>query len=101
MRLVYAPSALRDIEELLAFIHEKSPQGASKVSFAIEHTAMICAEAPGAGSPTDVPHVYRWPLSSYRFTIFYRHVQAEETVEIIRVVRASRIRNLRRVPVDE
>lgn len=100
MKLVYAPRALRDIDELLAFIHKRSPQGARRVSFAIEHTAEICAESPRGGAPTDEPYVYRWPLSSYRYTIFYRHDPTRDVVEIIRVVRASRIRNLRRIPGD-
>lgn len=98
MKLVYAPRALRDIDELLAYIHQRSPQGASDVSFAIEHTARICADSPRAGAPTDEPNVYRWPLSDYRFSIFYRFDPTHEAVEIVRVVRSSRVRNLRRIP---
>ena len=100
MKLVYAPHALKDIDEILAYIHERNPQGARNVSFAIEHMARICAETPRGGASTNEPHVYRWPLSHYRFAIFYRHDPTEQVVEIIRVVRASRIRNLRRVPDD-
>lgn len=100
MKLVYAPRALKDIDEILDYIHWRSPQGARNVSFAIEHTAEICAETPRGGSITNLPDVYRWPLSSYRFAIFYRYDPTEQVVEIIRVVRGSRVRNLRRVPDD-
>ena len=100
MRLIYAPRALKDIDEILAYIHERSPQGARNVSVAIEHTAEVCAATPRGGASTDEPHVYRWPLSGYRFAIFYRHDPTEQVVGIIRVVRASRIRSLRRVPDD-
>lgn len=98
MKLVYAPRALRDIDEILTYMHERSPQGAHNVSFAIEHTAHVCAESPRGGAATDEPNVYRWPLSKYRYTIFYRHKLNSDEVEIVRVVSGARVRNLRRVP---
>jgi plasmid stabilization system protein ParE len=72
MKVVYAPRALRDVDEILSYIHERSPRGARNVSFAIEHAVDLCALNPRAGSKTDEPGVYRWPLGKYRFTIFYR-----------------------------
>lgn len=98
MNLVYAPRALRDIHEILAFIKERSPQGARNVSFAIEHMAEVCANSPRGGTPTDQADVYRWPLTAYKYTIFYRFIPELDEVEIICVVRGTRIRNLRRVP---
>lgn len=98
MKLVYTPRALRDIDEILAYIHQRSPQGAHNVSFAIEHTAHVCAESPRGGAPTDEPNVYRWPLSKYRYTIFYRYESSSDKVEIVRVVSGARVRNLRQIP---
>jgi hypothetical protein len=35
MKIVCAPRALRDIDGILAYIHERSPRGAYSVSLAI------------------------------------------------------------------
>ena len=100
MKLVYAPRALRDVDDILSYIQQRSAQGARSVSVAIEHTAEVCAEHPRGGTPTDEPHVYRWPLSAYRYTIYYRFDPATDVVEIVRVVHAARLRDPGRVPDD-
>jgi plasmid stabilization system protein ParE len=56
---------------------------------------------PRIGVRTDRPHVYRWPLRRYRYTIFYRVLLNEDAVEIARVIRAGRIKNLARLPQDD
>lgn len=43
MKVVYAPRALRDIDDILAYIHQRSPIGARNVSLAIENTIHMCA----------------------------------------------------------
>jgi plasmid stabilization system protein ParE len=48
MRIVYAPRALRDIDEILSYIHKRSPRGAHAVSLAIEYTIELCALNPCA-----------------------------------------------------
>ena len=98
MTLIYAPRALRDIDEILAYVQNKSPHGARNVSIAIEHTITICARNPRSGSATDRPDIFRWPLRNYRYTIFYRHNASSDLVEIVRVIYAPRIRNLRQPP---
>ena len=59
MKVVYAPRALRDIDEILAYIHQRSPIGAHNVSLAIEDTVLMCALNPRTGTKTDEPDVYR------------------------------------------
>jgi plasmid stabilization system protein ParE len=59
MKAVYAPRALRDIEEILAYIEERSPSGARNVALAIEYSIHTCALNPRAGAKTDEPNVYR------------------------------------------
>ena len=100
MRIVYAPRALRDIDEILTYIHERSPRGASTISFAIEHTIHMCALNPHAGSRTDEPNVYRWPLGKYRYSIFYRLSSDDETIEIVRVIHGARVKDLRQTPEE-
>ena len=101
MRLVYAPRALRDIDKILEYIQKSSANGARSVSIAIEHTAGVCAESPRGGALTDEPHVYRWPLRSFRYTIFYRFDPAHDVVEIIRVIHAARVSDLQRLPDND
>jgi plasmid stabilization system protein ParE len=60
MKVIYAPQALRDIDNILAYIRNRSPRGAHNVSLAIEHAIQMCALNPRAGAKTDEPDVYRW-----------------------------------------
>jgi len=100
MRIVYAPRALRDIDEILAYIHARSPGGARNVSRAIEHTIGMCALNPRAWGKTDEPNVYRRPLGKYRYTIFYRILPTNDGIEVVRVIHGGRVQNLRRMPED-
>ncbi len=55
MKIVYAARALRDIDEILAYIQQRSPRGAHSASLAIEYTIRTCALNPravGKTSPT-------------------------------------------------
>lgn len=98
MKVIYAPRALRDIDEILAYIHKRSPRGAHSVSLAIEYTIHMCALNPRATGKTDEPDVYRRPLGKYRYTIFYRTLANDEGIEVARVVHSARVKNLRRLP---
>src|SRR5262249_28604174 len=70
--IVYAPRALRDIDDILDWTAHQSPKGAHSLSIAIEHAIGVCEHSPRAGARTDEPNVYRWQISKYRITIFYR-----------------------------
>jgi plasmid stabilization system protein ParE len=100
MRIIYAPQALRDVDEILANVQQRSPSGAHNLSIAIERAAEVCALNPHTGGRTDRLYVYRRPLRRYRYTIFYRVLPSEDAIEIARVVHAARIKNLGRLPQD-
>ena len=101
MKIAYARRALRDIGEILAYVQERSPRGARSVSVAIEHAIQACAHNPRATGRTDEPNVYRRPLGKYRYTISYRTLPNDEGIEVVRVVRSGRVRNLGRTPDDD
>ena len=101
MTVVWSPRALRDLDDILGYIQQRSPQGAHNVSLAIERSVGICARHPHLGVRVDEPDVFRWPLGAYRFTFFYRHVASKPGIEIVCLVRSSRITDLRRMPPDE
>ena len=100
MRITYAPRALRDVDEILAYVQQRSPSGAHNLSIAIERAIEMCALNPHIGVRTDRPHLYRWPLRRYRYAIYYRVIPNEDAVEIARVIRAACIKNLGRLPQD-
>lgn len=100
MKIVYASRALRDVDDILAYIHERSPRGARSVSVAIEHAIRVCALNPHAAGKTDEPGVYRRPLGRYRYTIFYRVLAGGEGIEVARVIHGARLRALRTMPTD-
>ena len=101
MKVVYAPQALRDIDSILAHVSRRSPSGSKKVSLAIEHAIELCGQVPYAGGKTDLKNLYRSPLSRHRLTIFYRVDEGRDEIEVVRVVRAGRVKNLRQLPDDD
>ena len=52
MNIVYAPRALRDIDDILAYIQQRSPTAARTVSFAIERAVELSAQVPLTGGKT-------------------------------------------------
>ncbi len=98
MKVVYAPRALRDIDEILTYIHNRSPRGATNVSLAIEYTIHMCALNPRAGAMTDEPDVFRRPLGKYRYTIFYRLLSDNDGIAIVRVIHGARVKDLGQTP---
>ena len=101
MTAIYSRQALRDVASILDYVHERNPSGALNVSLAIEYAVGLCARHPRAGSLTDEPQVLRRPLTKYRYTIFYKLTTGGSAIEIVRIVHASRIKNLRKLPDDE
>lgn len=100
MKVVYAPRALRDIDEILTYIHNRSPRGAMNVSLAIEYTIHMCALNPRAGAMTDEPDVFRRPLGKYRYTIFYRLRSDNDGIAIVRVIHGARVKDLGQTPEE-
>lgn len=101
MNLVYAPRALRDIDEILTYIQSRSISGAHSVSVAIERTIQALVLNPYVGAKTSEVNLYRYPLTRYRYTIFYRVDQVRDVLEIVRVILGARVRNLRTIPDAE
>ena len=100
MRLVFARRALRDIDERLAYIRSHSEPGARNVSIAIEHAIGLCAANPYIGAKTDEPDLLRYPLSRFRYTIFYRVIEGRDILEVVRVIHAARVQDPGKLPDD-
>jgi toxin ParE1/3/4 len=88
MRLRFTPRAQRDIEKIYAYLHQRSPSGAYKVSIAIYAATQFIAERPKASPLTEKPNVRVKVLRRYRYKIFY-HVVGD-AVEVLHVRHMSR-----------
>jgi plasmid stabilization system protein ParE len=71
---------------------------AEKVEAAIFAAADWLGKHPKFGSKTDEMNVRRWPMTDFRYTIFYVIVREVEAIEVLRIMDARRVRDLKRVP---
>ena len=64
-RLIWAPSALADVQRAYRFLLEKSPIAASQAVSAIRQGVNILALQPKVGRPIDVmdPEYREWPIA--------------------------------------
>jgi plasmid stabilization system protein ParE len=98
MKVVYAPRALQDVDQLLAYVAAQSPAVASAMAAVVEAKVAVCGNRPLLGLATDRRWIFRCPIKAYRLTIFYRVRPRKGEVEILRIVRGQRVRRLGRAP---
>ena len=80
MKLRYTNTALRQIEQVLSYIRDHSPQGAVRVAKRTETVLAVLLDHPNAGQATSRPGVRRVVLTPYPYVIFYRVTAAEIVV---------------------
>jgi plasmid stabilization system protein ParE len=84
----FSRRASRDLDALLSYIAERSPNGAASVAASLLRGMQLIAENPGAGKRTDKSGVSVSILGDYPYKIFYR--VRGEFVEIVRVRHGAR-----------
>ena len=84
MKLRYTPSALADLEEVLAYISTRSPQGATRVRARIKAVTDLLREHPRIGTLTDDPTIRRMTTSPYPYLIFYEPTETEIVIHAVR-----------------
>jgi plasmid stabilization system protein ParE len=99
MKVVYAPQALRDIDNILR-LHPRAQSTWRAQCVAGYRACDPDVRSEPAGARTDEPNVYRWPLGRYRYTVFYRALPTSDQIEVARVIHSARVKNLRRLPQD-
>ena len=97
MKVRLTPVAFEDIRAIHGALAEHSPTFAARVESAVFEALDVFATFPRFGVPTDEPAVHRWPMPDFRYTIFYRVVSDSE-IDVLRIIDASRLRDLKRVP---
>ena len=68
------------------------------VEAAIFATGDWLAEHPKFGTETDEADVRRWPMTDFRYTFFYKIDWSDDALDVLRVMDARQVRNLKRVP---
>jgi plasmid stabilization system protein ParE len=87
MRLRYTRPALRDLNEILDYIADRSPMGASKVHARLKAVIDLLMEHPRAGAPTDDPDIRRIVALPYPYLLYY---QVDDEEIIIHAVRHAK-----------
>ena len=98
MRVRFTPAAQADIDHIYRHISRNNPVAAQQVEDKIREVSQALGSFPGVGSATDLEDVRRLPIVRYPYTIYYRLVPDENAVDVLRVVHASTIKDLGRVP---
>ena len=94
----YRSRAQNDIERTYDAIARDSASSAQRVETTIGRAVGMLAMEPALGVDLGYRETRRWPMTDYKYMIFYRVDWTEEYIEVVRVVESSRVRNLKRVP---
>jgi plasmid stabilization system protein ParE len=95
MRVRLTPVVLEDI----AAIYQAHNAGfAKRAEDAVFDALDSFATFPQFGVETDEVGVHRWPIREFNYTIFYRISWKKEIIEVVRIMDARQVRDLKRVP---
>ncbi|MBV8848183.1 MAG: type II toxin-antitoxin system RelE/ParE family toxin [Methylobacteriaceae bacterium] len=70
MKLRFTRPSLADLDGVLAYIHERSPQGAKRAQGRIRLLLDLLAHHPQLGQATDQPGIRRLVVSPYPYLVF-------------------------------
>lgn len=98
MMVRYRSRARDDIQSIYDQIARNNPPAARHVTNAIRAAGELLAAEPELGVAMGHKDARRWPMPEYRYAIFYRIDWEADCIDVLRVVAAQRVRNLKRVP---
>lgn len=84
MRLRYTRPALADLDAILDYIANHSPQGAARVEVRIQAVINLLLSHPRIGVQTDDPSIRRINASPYPYLIFYEAAGEEIIIHAVR-----------------
>jgi len=84
MKLRYTLPALSDLEAILDYIAERSPQGADRIHARIRTITELILLYPQAGAVTDDPTIRRVTTTPYPYLVFYEISGDEIIIHAIR-----------------
>jgi plasmid stabilization system protein ParE len=80
----YTVHALADLDHALAYVAERSPNGARKVHLRIQAIIDLLMRFPLMGSPTDDPTIRRITTTPFPYLIFYEAGRNEIIIHAVR-----------------
>jgi plasmid stabilization system protein ParE len=98
MNVNYRARALKDVHAIYQWRARQSTDVAEKVEAAIFAAADWLGEHLKFGSKTDEANVRRWPMTDFRYTIFYVIDREAKAIDVLRIMDARRVRDLMRLP---
>jgi plasmid stabilization system protein ParE len=84
MRLRYTLPALADLDSILDYVADRSPQGARHIQTRIRAVTALLLQYPLAGVVTDDRTIRRMTTRPYPYLIFYEATEAEIIVHAVR-----------------
>jgi plasmid stabilization system protein ParE len=89
MRIVLSRLALKELDEILAYVAERSPLGAQHVEHRIRQAFEHTGRNPDAARRVEQrPEIRRLPLARYPYVIYY--IADRETVTVLRILHGAR-----------
>jgi plasmid stabilization system protein ParE len=86
LNLRYTPKALAELADILAYIAERSPQGARKVQARIQAITALLVQYPHSGQLTSESGLRRIVTPPYPYLIFYEATTEEVVIIGVRHV---------------
>jgi toxin ParE1/3/4 len=86
----YSPRATKDLESIHEYLTKRTPKAALNVLTAIYAAIEFVRRHPDAAEATRLRGVRAKVVRRYRFKIFYRVLETDNTIEIIHVRHTSR-----------
>ena len=87
-RLIWSPTALRDVQRLYRFLAEKNVAAAQRAVATIREHAAVIAHQPGIGRPAvDMDPEYReWPIGfgDSGYVVLYRYHDRKAVILAVR-----------------
>jgi plasmid stabilization system protein ParE len=84
VKLRYTLRAAAELDEILSYIDEHSPQGARSVQERIQAMTTLLLQHPQAGHPTSKSGLRRMVAYPYPYLIFYRITETEIIIHGVR-----------------
>ena len=84
MRIRYTEPALADLNSILDYIAEHSPQGADRVQSRLQSLIELLANHPLIGVRTEDPAIRRLTTLPYPYLVFYEVAEAEIIIHAVR-----------------
>ncbi|MGE4334617.1 MAG: type II toxin-antitoxin system RelE/ParE family toxin [Pigmentiphaga sp.] len=86
-QVVFAPAAIRDLQRLRNFLHEKNPEAARRAGAAIRQSVQVLGTHPHLGRLVEnLPEQYReWPIDFGNSGYVARYRLADDAVIILAI----------------